>query len=231
MWSKRVWRRIDLSQKINHPLYFPETPANGLKSLFSIILEGIEPEGGLLVYDAGTSVAPNDDFNRILNQEEIWRKLVDFDLIEEYSPYGDVLGTVEVPDTLSSQDIKYYEIMEDWIFDSKRSVLEIRIIGIKPVVEITDPNGNPSLVDLFWISFIDLRPILVQYRAFNRKNDSEYMTYDALFARRRFGSTIIKVNNVFNRSISDYKTGIDALLEAQLLEEELWNMEMDLWEY
>lgn len=231
MWSKRVWRRIDLRQKLNHPLYFPTVPSNGLMSLYQVIYNGLVGELQLNPYDCGNAIQPNDDFNRVLSKTELWEKLVSKELVEEYGPYGDVLGTVEVADTITSRDIKYYELLEEWIFDKQQSTLVIRIIGIKPVVEIRDLSGNPTMVDLFWISFRELRPLLIQYEAFNRKNDSENLSYDALFMKRMFSSNIIKVNNVYNRSISDYKTGIDALVEAQLMEEELWNMEMDLWEY
>ena len=34
MWSKRVWRMIDLKQKINHPLYYPTEIIGDRKSLF-----------------------------------------------------------------------------------------------------------------------------------------------------------------------------------------------------
>ena len=29
MWLRRVWRRVDLREKINHPFYFPEKAEQG----------------------------------------------------------------------------------------------------------------------------------------------------------------------------------------------------------
>ena len=46
-----------------------------------------------------------------------------------------------------------------------------------------------------------------------------------------FNSYITRTSNVFNRSILDYLTGVDAILESERIENELLNISQDLWEY
>ena len=46
-----------------------------------------------------------------------------------------------------------------------------------------------------------------------------------------FGSTIIKEASVSDRKINEYMIGLDGLLEAQRIKEEIFNFEHDLWEY
>jgi hypothetical protein len=57
------------------------------------------------------------------------------------------------------------------------------------------------------------------------------MSFDDLFQKRQFNSTIYKQSNTFDRSIDTYKTGIDALYESQRITEELRNFEHDLWHF
>jgi hypothetical protein len=68
-------------------------------------------------------------------------------------------------------------------------------------------------------------------QVFNRSNDAERRSFDDIFLKRFFSSYITKESNVYDRRIEDYKTGLDALLEAQKIKEDMINFEHDLWEY
>jgi 23S rRNA A2030 N6-methylase RlmJ len=46
-----------------------------------------------------------------------------------------------------------------------------------------------------------------------------------------FSSYIYKVDNQYDRKISEYATGIDAILESERIKEELFSFEQQLWEY
>ena len=48
---------------------------------------------------------------------------------------------------------------------------------------------------------------------------------------KKFNSTIFKESNPYDRQISDYKTGLDALLESETIKNKIFNLELDLWEY
>jgi gliding motility associated protien GldN len=108
--------------------------------------------------------------------------------------------------------------------------LKNRIIAIAPVVK------NPKTKDiypLFWIWFPDARYALATNTAFNRGNNMQRLTFDQVFHLRFFSSVIYKEENVYDRSIADYKrkSTLEQLLEGQQIREKLRNFENDLWEF
>ena len=231
MWSKRIWRRMDLRKKQNQVFYYPEEPAQGRKNLFDYIRQAILDDGTLTPYDPGTVVDIDDEFTRALTTEDVLAKMISESEIDVFDEYGDVVGTQKVRDTLRASSVKFYEIKEEWFFEKQKSQLEVRVIGIKPMVEKINASGDPVLEDLFWIYFPEARFVFANSEVFNRINDAERRTYEDVFWKRQFESTVIKESNVYDRSINEYKTGLDALLEAEKIEEKIFNFEHDFWHY
>jgi gliding motility associated protien GldN len=136
----------------------------------------------------------------------------------------------------NTQDVVQYRIKEDWFFDKERSVLDVRIIAIAPVIQETtiDANGNKSfgrMRELFWLYFPHCRFVFNNYFVYNDQNDAQWMSFDDLFWKRRFNSTIYKESNTFDRNIESYRMGVDALMEAEKIKEEIRVIEHDVWSF
>jgi gliding motility associated protien GldN len=228
LWMKRVWQVIDLREKMNQPLYFPITPSASRRSLMQVLIDGIR-EGSITAYDA-----LNDEFTLPMTPEQLFSNLERTQTItmqRPTPPYDEFDTTLTI--SFNPADVMRYRIKEEWFFDSKRSVLDVRVLGICPVREAIDPLTGESRGDepLFWIYYPDARKVLANSEVFNRQNDAQRMSYDDLFLRRFFSSYVFKESNVHDRRIQDYYTGLDALLESQRVKESIRNFEHDLWEY
>jgi hypothetical protein len=86
---------------------------------------------------------------------------------------------------------------------------------------------------LAWIRYNDpeVRELLANSEVYNMDNDRARRSYDDIFRKRLFSSYIIRESNDFNRRIEDYASGIDAMMESQRIEDYLFEMEEDMWEY
>jgi gliding motility associated protien GldN len=230
MWSKRTWRIIDLREKLNLPMYYPQEPKLCLMSLFDVLKCAVL-EGDL---NAFANPAFDDEFRNPMTKKEVLDLLIKWDstaLVENVNDPGEMIP-VPLKTEITSSNVYQYWIKEDWFFDRTRSVMEVRIIGICPLTQKTSSSGEViGMKPLFWIYFPDARKYLAKAAVFNRWNDHERMNYDELFKKRMFSSTIYKESNVYDRSIAEYRTGIDAILEADDIAEDIFRYESNLWQY
>jgi len=232
MFAKRIWQDIDLREKINMPLYYPLEESNGMKSLFDVIKDALLVEGSITAYSTGVT-GREDDFRTPLLRSDVQSMLEKPDTTFTEDPdTGELVPVYQVIKT-TSQDIKRYRVKEDWFFDKQRSERYIRIIGIAPLKERRDENGEATgaYETLFWLYFPECRYVFANWDSFNRFNDSERRSFDDLFQKRMFNSTIVKESNVYDRKLDDVYSGIDRLLKAEEVKEKLFIMEHDLWSF
>lgn len=226
MWQRRIWRTIDLREKMNQYLYYPFEANNGRLNLFAVIQQAIA-DGQVQPYDP-----LYDDFKLIMTKEVALSIGVDTIYYEDYDPNPpyDPIRAQRV-EQLNPADITKYYIKEDWFFDKARSVMEVRILGICPVRTVRNQHGEVLGEQMmYWIYFPELRSQLIQHSMYNRYNNAQEITYDDAFTKRLFSSYIHKVDNVYDRRISDYKVGLDALLESEQIKDDIRLYEHDLWE-
>ena len=245
--SMVVWEIIDMNDKLNQPFYHN---SDGLvtqnKSLFQILIDGINSGKISEVYD--------DVFFTVrLEPEEIKKRtsklVISDDLIDKINSGAKVTEADKAAGTdvyeTKSEDVKLLKIKGMWYIDKRDSQMKYRLLGIAAMGK--DPQtmgvigGDGELVDsgddyidLFWVYYPNVRPLLANSVVFNSQNLSSDITYDDVLNARRFSSIIYKSDNgLGNGVIKDYiPRDADAQLEeSERIKAQILQMENDMWNY
>ena len=245
--SMVVWEIIDLNDKLNQPLYHN---SDGLvsqnRSLYQILIDGIKSGKIEEVYD-------DEMFTTRLGMDEIQKRIsklvISDDLIDKINSGATVTeedkkaGT-DVYET-KSENVKLLKIKGMWYIDRRDSQMKYRLLGIAAMGK--DPQtmgvigGDGELVDagddyidLFWVFYPNVRPLLVNSVVFNNKNLSSDITYDDILNARRFSSVIYKSDNgLGNGVIKDYipRNADEQMEEHERIKAQILQMENDMWNY
>ncbi|HMQ47532.1 MAG TPA: gliding motility protein GldN [Saprospiraceae bacterium] len=219
-WEKRIWRVIDVREKMNLPFAYPERP------LFTILMESAE-SGEITVYSV-----EDDKFTVPLTPDEVASMGSSQDTIATVDPETYEETFQIVVNDVNPEDVKRFRLKEIWFFDEESSTMQVRILGIAPLIEERDDNDNFKYErPMFWVYYPGSREMLAREKVFNVGNDNSPITWEDLFEMRFFSSYIYKESNVFDRRLEDYLSGIDLLMEADKIQKDIFNFEQDLWTY
>lgn len=235
-YVQRVWREIDVHEKINLPFVYKADDDQGNQRFINILI-------GAIKNDSITAFSADDDrFTTPLTFAQISEQLVPKphsiskpDMVLDPDGTKGIFKDTMIMEEFNPDKVERYWIKEDWVFDKESSRMYVRILGIAPLKTITNEDGSfRDVSPVFWVYYPDLRATFAKHEVYNGKNFGARMSWEELFESRMFSSRIIKstVSNPNDEYIKSYiKDPILALLEGENVKEKIFNYEQDLWSY
>jgi len=231
LFAEKVWREIDLREKINQVFRYEAQDDNGSQIFVDMLLKAV---------NTGEITAFSDDrFTTPMSLNEISDLTVgtaDTVGVTDPTDPSRIKEYVVTKSSFDPKSVVKLRIKEEWVFDREASRMFVRILGIAPLKTLFLPNGQErGTTAMFWVYYPDLRPMLAKYEVYNPKNmGMGRMTWEELFESRMFSSYIVKstLDNPGNKNIRSYvKDPILALLEGENIKDRIFNYEQDLWSY
>lgn len=236
LMGKTVWEIIDLSERINFPLYFPIDTANigsDRRSLYDVLTRAIRSGEISEVYS-------DSYFNTKKSYKDIQASLTRIDTTdagrEQINAGQAISPEYIVKQDLTAQDVTQYKIKGYWYFDKRQSELKYRLLGICPITPdvYTMNSEEKDYIELFWVFFPASRDVLHEAKSFNDKNSAMPISFDHILNSRRFNAVIYQEENVYgDRTITSYMkdNAQNQLLEAERVKEKIRDFEEDMWNY
>lgn len=219
LFEKRIWRVIDVREKMNLPFTYPEAP------LFTILADAAKA-GQLQAY-------ADDRFAEPMTLSDVENQIATVDTLYVYNMDTQTDELQVVKNDIDPNSIRRFRMKEAWFFDTNTGQLRVRILGIAPLVEVTNDNGDFMYEKpLFWIHYPSSRTLLARQKVYTPGgNMSATMTWEDIFEMRYFASMVYKESNPYDRRIQDYLSGEDIVYESAKIKDDLFNREHDLWSW
>lgn len=244
LFKKTVWRKIDLREKQNKPMFSEN------REITKVIISAVK-SGELVAYKTDSVNVPltTQEFLANMTPKETEGGLTEEELAagfgqvkEEEDAWGAALGksatatqTGPVSNEYFAKQLYLLELKENVVFDKKRSRMyhDIQTISLKVPSTLNalgfEQNiGSFKMSDLVRI-FRNNPEVAIWY---NAQNDAQHKNLADAFDLWLFSSYITKISNPGDRGLGDiYGGGKKGLLAAQDALEALIEYEYSLWSY
>lgn len=255
MYKKRVWRRMDLKEKQNKPFFafnneitkiiidavragelYPYT-SDSLdqrmeKATFLENMKLPEEGGGLTEEEKALGFTEDDGWGGGWGDDDA----AGGDPAAGAGSGSGSGGDSFADDSFLPNEVSILEIMEDIIFDKKRSRLYYDIQSIKLIIPANKfETGLFRVVGVFrYKDLVELFQSMPEKAIwFNPWNSQEHRNLADAFTLRLFNARITKVENPDDQYIVDIynQSPRQGLMASQWMEDEIVKYEHDLWEF
>jgi gliding motility associated protien GldN len=237
VWSTELWKTITADELFNQFFYFPEDEYHtyGKKSLAYIIWDAMAA-GEIPIYE-------DDDLQIPIDNEAFVERYTRPDTIQLEIGYdeddNELFETIIRPKSFDGAEIFSYALRETWFIGRQDSRQDSRRIALAPLKEtyreLLHGEAIPlGIQPLFWVPMQHpaVRNLLVRYTAYiDPNNVARQPSWDWIFINQYYDAYVTRESNPYNRKISDYVTGKDAIIEAAIIEDKVFDIENSMWEY
>lgn len=228
VWTRDIYRQINLKKDANAPLYFPEDVIDGQENLFRLILN-LVIQGKVPAYEYLDGREVFSDQYKIKVGETLDRFGIYYQTAKgstEKNPKYEI-AEADVP---TAQVLNYY-VIEKWEFDKRSNQTKTRVMAICPILNRIGDYGEETRYPMFWIKFDQLRPFLSQQYVFlSDDNNLARYSLDDYFTLGMYDGDIVKTKNLRNLSMMQMYPDPDDLRAAQdSIDNRLRNFGGNLW--
>jgi gliding motility associated protien GldN len=258
VWTKILYKVIDLRDKQNQQLFFPIRPAGSYKNFFRVMMDAML-EGNLRAFGhRDFDISP--DFNYLIPKDSL--SLIFMDCAWNPDDNTPINSSLIYYDELTNSGEYNNFIYEDYIrkqnkflvqevvfFDKHYSRLYSKLVAIAPLYFHNETNVTSANMGGFnksgesywnaliasvtcWVLYDELRPYMAKQHIIPKDNETQRATYDDFFTSKMYFSYLLGDSNMQNRMLLQSYTSPDRIRKEQKrIETELLNFEQDLWEY
>jgi gliding motility associated protien GldN len=232
LYAEKVWRELDLREKMNKTFSYEAVDDNGSQMFVSMVMKVVQ-SGQVTAFGDDRFTTPL----QLADVQQLTAGKLDSQYVYDIKQIDKIVGINVSRTSFDPKLVTKIRLKEEWVFDRESSRMFVRILGIGLLKDeyfpgTTKPRGTSAL---FWLYYPDLRPMLAKNEVYNPKNMGQSrMTWEELFESRMFSSYIVKstLDNPANKQIRQYiNDPILRLLEGDNIKEKIFNFEQDLWSY
>lgn len=150
-WNNRVSRLV----------YMGDSVVNGQKRQHTLaeVLTKMVLDGKVQSYGTYDS-----RFNEKRTVAEMKRRLYPSDTQEVVDPVtGEIFKRIVISQ-VNYDDVRYFRVLEEWVYDAVNGTARIQITGLAPVKDEYGDDGTlRGRSAMYWVKYADLKPVLDKY--------------------------------------------------------------------